>query len=35
LPWVGVVMACGAFGLTLLSASMDRRARRGGLGQVV
>ena len=26
LPWVGVLMACGAFGLTLLSASLDRRA---------
>jgi len=35
LPWVGVVMACGAFGLTLLSASLDRRARRASIGQAV
>jgi DHA1 family inner membrane transport protein len=33
LPWVGVLMACGAFGLTLLSASLDRRARRLAIGQ--
>jgi MFS transporter, DHA1 family, inner membrane transport protein len=33
LPWVGVLMACGAFGLTLLSASLDRRARRLSIGQ--
>jgi DHA1 family inner membrane transport protein len=33
LPWIGVLLACCAFGLTLLSASMARRDRRGGLGQ--
>jgi DHA1 family inner membrane transport protein len=33
LPWVGVLMACGAFGLTLLSASIERRARRSAIGQ--
>jgi DHA1 family inner membrane transport protein len=33
LPWVGVTMACGAFGLTLLSASLERRARRSAIGQ--
>jgi DHA1 family inner membrane transport protein len=33
LPWVGVLMACGAFGLTLLSASMERRSRRSAIGQ--
>jgi len=35
LPWVGVVMACGAFGLTLLSASLDRRAHRASIGRAV
>ncbi|MEZ2349727.1 MFS transporter [Caballeronia sp. RCC_10] len=33
LPWVGVAMACGALGLTLLSATLDKRARRGAVGQ--
>ncbi|MDR5736514.1 MULTISPECIES: MFS transporter [unclassified Caballeronia] len=35
LPWVGVAMACGAFGLTLLSATLDKRSRRGAVGQAV
>ena len=35
LPWVGALMACGAFGLTLLSASLDRRARLASIGQAV
>jgi DHA1 family inner membrane transport protein len=33
LPLVGILMACCAFGLTLLSASMERRARRSAIGQ--
>lgn len=28
LPWLGVAMACAAFALTLVSAQIDRRARR-------
>ncbi|WP_250463404.1 MULTISPECIES: MFS transporter [unclassified Caballeronia] len=33
LPWVGVLMACCAFALTLLSATLDKRARRVAFGQ--
>ncbi|WP_250450507.1 MFS transporter [Caballeronia sp. ATUFL_M2_KS44] len=33
LPWVGVSMACGALALTLLSATLDKRARRLAIGQ--
>ncbi|HEY1610932.1 MAG TPA: MFS transporter, partial [Paraburkholderia sp.] len=28
LPWVGLAMAAASFALTLVSASMERRARR-------
>ena len=30
LPWIGVAMALAAFGLTFVSAQMERRARRRG-----
>ncbi|SAK73983.1 transporter, major facilitator family protein [Caballeronia fortuita] len=33
LPWVGILMAASAFGLTLLSATIDKRARRLAIGQ--
>ena len=33
LPWIGVLLACCAFGLTMLSATLDRRARRDAIGQ--
>ncbi|SAL14977.1 MFS transporter [Caballeronia concitans] len=33
LPGVGVSMACGALALTLLSATLDKRARRLSIGQ--
>ncbi|SAK52477.1 transporter, major facilitator family protein [Caballeronia catudaia] len=33
LPWVGILMAASAFGLTLLSATLDKRARRLSVGQ--
>jgi DHA1 family inner membrane transport protein len=33
LPWVGILMAASAFGLTLVSATLDKRARRLSIGQ--
>jgi MFS transporter, DHA1 family, inner membrane transport protein len=33
LPWIGVLLGCCAFALTLVSASLDRRSRRGSSGQ--
>lgn len=33
LPWVGILMAVSAFGLTLLSATLDKRGRSLSIGQ--